>query len=132
LENKHSSGFVVSEGEVIEAEPPRRLVHSFRALWSDDVKNEGFSKVTWEIEPVTPEFALSVGAEGSGDEALAQNGSRPVESCRLTLTHSDLVEGAPEELYGGWPMVLSGLKTLIETGEKLETPGSLRYEGVET
>jgi uncharacterized protein YndB with AHSA1/START domain len=31
------------------------------------------------------------------------------------------------ELYGGWPMILSGLKTLLETGETLTTPGSLRY-----
>lgn len=38
-----------------------------------------------------------------------------------------LREGANAELYGGWPMVLSGLKTLLETGEKLTTPGSLRY-----
>jgi hypothetical protein len=35
--------------------------------------------------------------------------------------------GANDELYGGWPMILSGLKTLLETGEPLTTPGSLRY-----
>ena len=73
-----------------------------RALWSDDVKREGTSRVTWEIEPV-------------GD------------SCRLTVTHDQLREGANAELYGGWPMILSGLKTLLETGELLTTPGSLRY-----
>jgi len=90
------------EGENLEVDPPRRLVQSFRALWSEDVKREGTSRVTWEIEPV-------------GD------------SCRLTVTHDQLREDANAELYGGWMMVLSGLKTLLETGQSLTTPGSLRY-----
>jgi len=94
----------IAEGENLEVDPPRRLVQSFRALWSDDVKGEGTSRVTWEIEPV-------------GD------------SCRLTITHDQLRDGANAQLYGGWPMVLSGLKTLLETGELLTTPGSLRYLG---
>jgi hypothetical protein len=51
------------------------------------------------------------------------------DSCRLTVTHSDLRVGANDELYGGWPMILSGLKTLLETGEDLTTPGSLQYAG---
>jgi uncharacterized protein YndB with AHSA1/START domain len=92
----------ISAGENLEVDPPRRLVQSFNALWSDDVKSEGASRVTWEIEPV-------------GD------------SCRLLVTHDQLREGANDELYGGWPMILSGLKTLLETGETLTTPGSLRY-----
>jgi DNA-binding transcriptional ArsR family regulator len=96
------SGQVLSVGEVIEAEPPRRLVHTMVALWSEDVKSEGASRVTWEIEPV-------------GD------------SCRLLVTHDQLREGANAELYGGWPMILSGLKTWLETGELLTTPGSLMY-----
>jgi uncharacterized protein YndB with AHSA1/START domain len=94
----------IVEGENLEVEPPRRLVQSFRALWSDDVKAEGTSRVTWEIEAV-------------GD------------SCRLLVIHDELREGANGELYGGWPMILSGLKTLLETGEELTTPGSLRYAG---
>lgn len=92
----------LGDGEVLEADPPRRLVHTLRALWSDEVKDEGFSRVTWEIEPV-------------GD------------SCRLLLTHDHLREDAPSQIYGGWPMVLSGLKTWLETGELLTTPGSLMY-----
>ena len=48
-------------------------------------------------------------------------------SCRLTVVHSGLRPGANSELYGGWPMILSGLKTLLETGEQLDTPGSLMY-----
>ena len=92
----------LGEGENLEVDPPRRLVQSATMLWSDDVKNEGTSRITWEIEPV-------------GD------------SCRLTVTHDQLREDANAELYGGWPMILSGLKTLLETGELLTTPGSLRY-----
>ena len=95
-------GTPIMQGENLEVDPPRRLVQSYNALWSDEVTAEGTSRVTWEIEPV-------------GD------------SCRLTVTHDQLREGANDELYGGWPMVLSGLKTLLETGETLTTPGSLMY-----
>jgi uncharacterized protein YndB with AHSA1/START domain len=101
------AGIAISEGENLEVDPPRRLVQSMVALWSDDVKSEGTSRVTWEIEPV-------------GD------------SCRLLVTHDELNDGANNELYGGWPMILSGLKTLLETGEQLTTPGSLRYSGSST
>ena len=97
-----SPAMTILEGENLEVTPPRRLVQSFRALWSDDVKREGTSRVTWEIEPI-------------GD------------SCRLMVVHDQLREGANSEIYGGWPMILSGLKTLLETGELLTTPGSLRY-----
>jgi uncharacterized protein YndB with AHSA1/START domain len=96
------AGLLLGEGEVLEADPPRRLVHTMTALWSEDVKSEGASRVTWEIEPV-------------GD------------SCRLLLTHDQMRDGAHPEIYGGWPMILSGLKTWLETGEKLTTPGSLMY-----
>lgn len=49
------------------------------------------------------------------------------DSCRLTVIHDELREGVNDELYGGWMMILSGLKTLLETGESLTTPSSLRY-----
>jgi hypothetical protein len=42
-------------------------------------------------------------------------------------THDQLRQGANAQVYGGWPLVLSGLKTLLETGETLTTPGSLRW-----
>ncbi len=93
---------LLGEGENLEVDPPRRLVQTMVALWSDDVKSEGTSRITWEIEPVA-------------------------DSCRLTVTHDQLREGANNELYGGWPMILSGLKTWLETGELLTTPGSLMY-----
>jgi uncharacterized protein YndB with AHSA1/START domain/DNA-binding transcriptional ArsR family regulator len=93
---------LLGEGENLVVDPPRRLVQTMVALWGDDVKSEGTSRVTWEIERV-------------GD------------SCRLTVTHDQLREGANGQLYGGWPMILSGLKTWLETGELLTTPGSMMY-----
>jgi uncharacterized protein YndB with AHSA1/START domain/DNA-binding transcriptional ArsR family regulator len=95
-------GAPIFEGENLQIDPPRRLVQSFRALWGADVKSEGTSRVTWEIEPI-------------GD------------SCLLRVTHDELREDANSQIYGGWPMILSGLKTLLETGETLTTPGSLRW-----
>jgi uncharacterized protein YndB with AHSA1/START domain/biotin operon repressor len=95
-------GQLIAEGENLEVDPPRRLVQSFKALWDEDVKSEGTSRLTWDIEPI-------------GD------------SCRLTVTHDQLREDANKQLYGGWPMVLSGLQPLLETGEILTTPGSLRW-----
>ena len=62
------------------------------ALWSDDVQSEGASRVTWEIEPVD-------------------------DSCRLTVIHDQLREGANDRALRRWPMILSGLKTWLETGE---------------
>ncbi|HEY7629397.1 MAG TPA: metalloregulator ArsR/SmtB family transcription factor [Thermoleophilaceae bacterium] len=96
------AGVTISEGENLEVDPPRKLVQSFNALWSDDVKAAGTSRVTWDIEQVE-------------------------DSCRLTVTHDQLPEDVNGEIYGGWPMILSGLKTLLETGESLTTPGSLMY-----
>jgi uncharacterized protein YndB with AHSA1/START domain len=92
----------IAEGENLEVDPPNRLVQSFTALWSDEVKAVGSSRVTWEIRQVA-------------------------DSCQLTVIHDKLPLDASGELYGGWPMILSGLKTLLETGEDLTTPGSLRY-----
>ena len=97
----------IASGENLEVDPPRLLVQSFTALWSDEVKSLGATRVTWEIEQV-------------GD------------SCRLTVVHDQLPENANAEIYGGWPMILSGLKTLLETGETIDTPGSLRYSQAES
>jgi len=97
-----STGALLGEGEVLEVGPPWRLVHTMVALWSDEVKAEGRSRVTWEIEQVQ-------------------------DSCHLTVTHDELREDANSELFGGWPMILSGLKTWLESGQLLTTPGSLLY-----
>jgi DNA-binding transcriptional ArsR family regulator len=53
-------GTPIFEGENLEVDPPRRLVQSFRALWGEDVKTEGTSRVTWEIEPVADSCLLRV------------------------------------------------------------------------
>jgi uncharacterized protein YndB with AHSA1/START domain len=92
----------LAAGENLEVDPPRRLVQTMTALWGEDVAAEGTSRITWEIEQVE-------------------------DSCRLTVTHDQLREGANDQLFGGWPMILSGLKTLLETGEHLTTPGSIMY-----
>jgi len=94
--------FDIAAGKNIEVDRPRLLVQTFDALWSEDVKAQGTTRVTWELEPVGT-------------------------SCRLTVTHDQLPPNANPELYGGWPMILSGLKTHLETGELLDTPGSLQY-----
>jgi uncharacterized protein YndB with AHSA1/START domain len=90
-------------GQNIEVDPPRRLVQTMVALWGDDVKAEGTTRITWDIEPVG------------------------TDSCRLLVIHDEMRDDANEQIYGGWPMILSGLKTWIETGEVLTTPGSLMY-----
>ena len=85
------------DGEVIEASPPRKLVTTWRALYDPETAAEPFSRVTWEIEP-------------AGDGVT-----------KLTVVHDEL-EGSPktaENVAGGWSYVLSGLKTLLETGEPL-------------
>lgn len=96
---------LLGEGQNLEVAPSRKLVQTMVALWGEDVKNEGASRITWEIEPV-------------GD------------SCYLRLTHDQMRDGANNQLYGGWPMILSGLKTWLETGQLLTTPGSLMYGSV--
>jgi uncharacterized protein YndB with AHSA1/START domain len=97
-----AAGRVLGRGENLEVDPPRRLVQTMVAMFSDEVEREGSSRLTWEIEPV-------------GD------------SCRLLLTHDLLAADANPQIYGGWPMILSGLKTWLETGTVLTTPGSLMY-----
>src|ERR1019366_3426231 len=87
--------------------PPLGASLPHRGSRGEDMKSEGTSRVTWEIQPV-------------GD------------SCLLKVTHDELREDANNQLYGGWPMVLSGIKTLLEPGEMLTTPGSLRWlQGVQ-
>jgi uncharacterized protein YndB with AHSA1/START domain/DNA-binding transcriptional ArsR family regulator len=86
---------VWGEGENVVVDPPRRLVQTMVALWSEQIKREGKSRITWEIKP-------------QGD------------LCKLTVTHDRMREGANDELYGGWPMILSSLKSLLETGEAIQ------------
>ncbi|HSW43825.1 MAG TPA: SRPBCC domain-containing protein [Patescibacteria group bacterium] len=90
-------GAVQIEGTILEADPPRRLVQTFHALWDPSVAADAPTTVTWEIEETQPGV------------------------CRLTLVHDSLVTGSAtlEQVSGGWPFILSGLKTLLETGTAL-------------
>jgi uncharacterized protein YndB with AHSA1/START domain len=91
-------GSVWGDSRTFEFDPPRRLVHGWRSLYDPELAEEDESRVTWEIEPEEGGYA------------------------KLTVTH-DQLEGAPktaESVSGaGWMMVLSGLKTLLETGRPL-------------
>jgi uncharacterized protein YndB with AHSA1/START domain len=101
----HGAPDLAVDGEVIEADPPRKLVQTFRLLMDADIAAEGFTRLTYEI------------AERDGGLS------------RLTVIHE--LEGAPrlaslmagewedQGAGGGWSFVLSGLKTLLETGESL-------------
>jgi uncharacterized protein YndB with AHSA1/START domain len=98
---------VMVDGEVIESDPPRRLVQTWRLAMDEGMKAEGFTRLTWEIEPL--------------DDRVT----------KLTVVHD--LDGAPktalmvagghehEGAGGGWSEVLSGLKTLLETGQPLGT-----------
>jgi uncharacterized protein YndB with AHSA1/START domain len=84
------------DGKVLEFDPPRRLVTTFCAVHDADAKKDRPSRVTWEIVP-----------RG--------------EVCLLTLTHDDFdgVTATYKQVGMGWNPVLSGLKTLVETGKPL-------------
>jgi uncharacterized protein YndB with AHSA1/START domain len=92
------NGEVWGDANVAEFDPPRRLVHGWRSLYNPELATEDESRVTWEIEPQEGGVSL------------------------LTVVH-DQLEGAPKTAAGvsgvGWMGVLSGLKTLLETGEPL-------------
>jgi hypothetical protein len=81
-------------GETVEQEPPRRLGETMKAHWSPQVESYPATAITWEINP-----------RG--------------EMCQVRVTHSGLSEEMSDEIWGGWPMILSSLKSLIETGESL-------------
>jgi uncharacterized protein YndB with AHSA1/START domain len=96
---------VIVDGEVIEADPPKKLVTTWRMLMDQEVATEGFTTLTWEIDPRDGGF------------------------CALTVTHeldnapklALLVGGAYDgtDGGGGHPWILSDLKSLLETGSKL-------------
>ena len=104
-ENGYPMADTIVDGEVIEADPPRKLVQTWRMLMDPTTANEPFTTITYEIE---------------------ESSTRP-GLCRLTLTHE--LTGAPATAAmtkgnadldadggGGWPWILSDLKTLLETG----------------
>ena len=90
-------GGAVDSGEVIEIDPPRKLVLKWRNEMFPEMTAEGYSRLTYELE---------------------QKG----ESVKLTLTH--VMEKADSKFIkavgGGWPIILASLKTLLETGDSLK------------
>jgi len=91
----NGDGSTLLSGEVVEAEPPTRLVTTFLPVWNEDAAKGPSSKVTYEIVALGP-------------------------VCKLTLTHEDLeVHHMDEGIREGWAQILSGLKTLLETGEPM-------------
>jgi uncharacterized protein YndB with AHSA1/START domain len=100
LRQTYYHGELANEADVLEWEPPRKLVHSWVSFYDSEMAAEEPSRVTWEIEPQEGGVSL------------------------LTVVH-DQLEGAPKTAAGvsgtGWTHVLSGLKTLLETGEPLVT-----------
>ena len=92
------NGELWGDEPILESDPPRRLVHGWRSRYDPELAEEQESRVTWEIEPQEGGFSL------------------------LTVTHDEL-DGAPKTAASvagpGWMMVLSGLKTVLETGQPL-------------
>jgi uncharacterized protein YndB with AHSA1/START domain len=89
---------VLADGEVLEYDRPRRLQHTWRALYDETTAEEPPSRVTWELEP----------ADGG--------------ITKLTVVHDQLAASpkTAESVAGGWTYILSGLKTLLETGQPLQ------------
>ncbi len=95
---------VIIDGEVITTEPPRKLVQTYRFLFNPAHEAEGFTRLTWEIEPCAGGF------------------------CRLSVTHefenAPMMAGATASNFnerggGGWTWILSDIKSLLETGKLL-------------
>jgi uncharacterized protein YndB with AHSA1/START domain len=92
-----TDGRLADAGEIVEADPPRRLVIKWRNEWKPEMKAEGYSLCTFEIEMVP----------GASPQAV-----------KLSVTHGiDHPESAfIQAVSGGWPLILSNLKSLLETG----------------
>jgi uncharacterized protein YndB with AHSA1/START domain len=91
-----SDGTLMRDGEVLECDPPRKLVITWRSLWDQETAAEPPSRVAFEIEP------------GEGGV------------CQVTVVH-DQLEKSPRTAgsIDGWTYILSGLKTLLETGQPM-------------
>jgi uncharacterized protein YndB with AHSA1/START domain len=97
---------VAMDGEVIEADPPRKLVQTFRMLIGDEATTaEGFTRLTWEIDEIQPGVSkLTVSHEVEGAPIMA------------AMVNGDMED---QGAGGGWNYVLSDLKSVLETGQSL-------------
>jgi uncharacterized protein YndB with AHSA1/START domain len=103
------NGTTTDVGEILEADPPRRLSYSFKHVLDDEMRNEQPSKVVFVLEPYG-------------------------KLVKLTLTHEGFAEGSKllDGISKGWPAIMSGLKSLLETGNALAIPVSaLAIEGMQ-
>jgi DNA-binding transcriptional ArsR family regulator/uncharacterized protein YndB with AHSA1/START domain len=91
----YPDGTVAADGEVVEVDAPRRIAMTFHARWDPELEAEGPVRQAWEIEP-------------------AENGT-----CRLTVTTDGMGARTEKDFIGGIPFIVSGLKTLLETGQPL-------------
>ncbi len=94
---RHPDSRPAVEGVVLEIEPPARLVHSYTLPWHPEARLDRPSRVTWELDTLG-------------------------ETCKLTLVHDEFERETAtwREVMHGWNPVLSGLKTLLETGRPLD------------
>ncbi|HEY0638506.1 MAG TPA: SRPBCC family protein [Pseudonocardiaceae bacterium] len=104
----HGAPEIIIQGEVLEADPPRKLVQTWHALFSPATAAEGPRRLTWEIDEVSDGV------------------------CRLTVTHdvtdapetASLIAGTSPQAGGGWAMIISDLKSLLETGSSMFAKGA--------
>jgi uncharacterized protein YndB with AHSA1/START domain len=91
-----TDGRVADTGEIIESDPPRRLVIKWQNEWKPEMKAEGYSRCTFDIEPESVNGVV-----------------------KLTVTHGMDKEASKfiNGVSGGWPKILSNLKSLLETGQ---------------
>jgi uncharacterized protein YndB with AHSA1/START domain len=96
-------GDLWGDNEILQSDPPKLLSHTWRSLYDPAMAAEPTSRVTWTIEPMNDPDA-----------------ARPGDYCRLTVTH-DQLENSPltAESIKGWSFILSGLKSVVESGEGL-------------
>ena len=97
---------IIVDGEVIEAEPPRRLVQTWRMLMDPTMQEEGFTTLTYEIDPLPDGSATRLTVSHDLSDA-------PTLAAMVAGQHEDQGAG------GGWAWVLSDLKTLLETGDRI-------------
>jgi uncharacterized protein YndB with AHSA1/START domain len=98
----HGAPDVIIEGEVLELDPPRRLVQTWHAYFSPEITAEGPTRLTWELDERDGMTELTVIHELPDAPATAA-----------------IITGAERDAGGGWSFVISDLKTLLETGASL-------------
>ena len=93
---------IIIDGEILECDPPNKLVQTYRTLWDEEAKAEGFHQLSYELKPLGEVTRLTVVHEVKGAPRTA-----------------GLLNGDIEPFGGGWPQILSDLKSLLETGSSM-------------